>query len=66
MTGLLTRPADFTNADAMKNWTDQQIAQVIDKGGKAIGKSSAMPAFGDKLTAHDIADLVVYIRSLSK
>ncbi|HLH75889.1 MAG TPA: cytochrome c [Candidatus Binataceae bacterium] len=66
MTGLVRRPVDFTNAAAMKRWTDEQLAQVIGKGGKATGKSSAMPAYGDKLTAHDIADLVVYIRSLSK
>lgn len=66
LTGLVARPVDFNDAAAMKNWTDAQITQVISKGGKATGRSGAMPAYADKLTDHDIADLVAYIRSLSK
>jgi mono/diheme cytochrome c family protein len=63
---IAPRPVDFTDAAAMKGWTDEQLATIIREGGKATGRSSMMPEYGDKLTAQDITNLVAYIRSLQK
>lgn len=59
-------PIDLTNAAAMRTWTDDQLAAVIANGGKAMGGSTLMPAYQDSLSAEQIANLVAYIRSLSK
>lgn len=59
-------PIDLTNAAAMRAWTDDQLAAVIANNGKAMGGSTLMPAYQDSLSAEQIANLVAYIRSLSK
>jgi mono/diheme cytochrome c family protein len=59
-------PIDLTNASVMRAWTDEQLAAVIANGGKAMGGSTLMPAYQDKLSAEQIANLVAYIRSLSQ
>ena len=48
---------DLTKAD-MKGQTDAEIIATLSKG------KNKMPAFGDKLKAGEIADVVAYIRSL--
>lgn len=60
------RPIDFTDSGVMENWPDEQIARVIREGGKAVGKSTLMPAYEDRLAADKISDLVAFIRSLRR
>jgi mono/diheme cytochrome c family protein len=59
-------PIDLTSTSVMRAWTDEQLAAVIANGGKAMGGSTLMPAYQDKLSAEQIANLVAYIRSLSQ
>jgi zinc ribbon protein len=44
--------------------TDQQLFDVISKGGAATGLSAAMTAFGNQLSEQQIWDTVAYIRTL--
>ena len=53
---------DFTNPKVQGSLTDKEIVEAI-KNGK---KGTAMPAFGDKLSAEQIHSLVAYLRSLGK
>jgi mono/diheme cytochrome c family protein len=57
---------DWTSKDAMAKMSDDEIKAIIQKGGKAVGKSPKMPAYGSKLSDTDVDNLVAYIRSLAK
>ena len=59
-------PVAWNDGAAMSEWTDEQLFQIIEKGGKGVGKSKMMPPWGDQLSKAEIADLVAYIRSLAK
>ena len=59
-------PDDWTDAETNRELSDEFIVSMITKGGKANGKSPIMPAFGDKLSADQIQDLVAFIRSVAK
>lgn len=63
---LPVRPADHTNAKAMKSRTDAFLRDVIAKGGSAMGLSSFMPAWEGILKDEQIQDLVDYIRTLAR
>lgn len=56
-------PADF--ATVLKGKADADIAKAIKDGGKAVGKSTAMPAFGSKLTDDQINAIVAYVKGFS-
>ena len=58
--------ADWTSKDAMAKMSDADIQAIIQKGGKAVGKSAKMPAYGSKLNDTDVGNLVAFIRSLAK
>lgn len=62
--GVPVPPVPWTDKTKMANFTDQQLNDVITKGGAALKASPLMPAFGNQLSASQIADLVAYIRSL--
>jgi high-affinity iron transporter len=59
-------PVDWTDKGAMARLKDADLTQVIKEGGKTSGKSKIMPAFKDKLSESEVADMVAYIRSLAK
>lgn len=50
----------------MQKWSDQEIVDIITKGGKAVNSSPVMPRFGGKLSDAQIQDLLAFIRSLAK
>jgi mono/diheme cytochrome c family protein len=56
-------PADF--ATVLKGVADADIAKIIKEGGKAVGKSATMPAFGSILTAEDINGIVEYVKGMA-
>ncbi len=56
-------PADF--ATALKGKADGDIAKVIKEGGKAVGKSAAMPAFSSKMNDAQIGEMVQLVKGLS-
>ncbi len=59
-------PDDWTDKESNQELTDSFIVAMITRGGKANGKSRIMPAFGDKLNAQQVQDLLMFIRSLPK
>jgi mono/diheme cytochrome c family protein len=60
------RPADLSDAEYMASATEETITTVIRGGGAALDISQAMPPWGKTFTKEQIADLVVYVQSLSK
>jgi mono/diheme cytochrome c family protein len=56
-------PADF--GTALKGKADPEIAKIIKEGGKAVGRSAAMPAYGSKLNDEQIDSLVQLVKGLS-
>lgn len=57
--------ADWTNKAEMAKMTDEELHAIIEKGGKAVGKSPKMPPYGKKLSSDEINDIIAWIRSLS-
>ena len=55
------RPANLRLSD--KN--DQYLSLIIRKGGATMARSQFMPAWDAELTEEQIADLVVYLRSIN-
>lgn len=53
-------PADLTRSD--KN--DMYKEMIIKLGGAAMGRSPAMPVWGEQLTQSEIQDTVTYLRAL--
>ena len=60
-----TQPKDQSDPVYMKILPDAFLYQAICKGGEAVGRSFAMPAWGDLLSDQDIKDLVAHIRTFS-
>jgi mono/diheme cytochrome c family protein len=63
---LSTPPANHADTALMSTLTDADIEKVIKGGGPALGRSPQMPPWGRVLTDRDVADLVAFIRMLSK
>jgi len=53
-------PTDLTRSD--KN--DMYKEMIITLGGKAMGRSDAMPVWGEQISEQEIKDLVAYLRTL--
>jgi mono/diheme cytochrome c family protein len=56
-------PADF--GTALKGKPDADIAKIIKEGGKALGRSAAMPAYGSKFSDDQINSLVQLVKGFS-
>jgi len=56
-------PADF--GTVAKGASDSDLTKIIKEGGKAVGRSTAMPAFGSKLTDEQIKDLIQLVKGFS-
>jgi mono/diheme cytochrome c family protein len=61
-----SNPVNWTRPVVMKQWSDQEIIDIITKGGKAVGSSPVMPPYQGKLTEDQIKDLLAFVRSLAK
>ncbi|MGA2409957.1 MAG: cytochrome c [Candidatus Binataceae bacterium] len=59
-------PDDFTDKALNAELSDYKIIKIVTGGGKAVDKSPQMPAFGSKLSAAQIKDLMAFIRTLPK
>ena len=55
-------PRNFTGKEAMDKLTDRHLAEVIAKGGEAVGRSPLMPAWGHTLNERQIRYLISYLR----
>jgi len=65
MAGMLpVPPRNLADHGYMSTRSDQQLFDVINKGGTAVGLSNAMTAFGNQMTAQQIWDTIAYIRTI--
>ncbi len=58
----MLKPPPPEMATAIKGMSDADLTKIIKEGGKAVGKSSLMPAFGSKLKDDQIQSLVEYVK----
>jgi mono/diheme cytochrome c family protein len=63
-TMLAVPPRNLADQAYMGTRSDQQLFDVISKGGAAAGLSAAMTAFGNQLSEQQIWDTVAYVRTL--
>ncbi len=59
-------PRNLADPKYLQKISDEKLFLVIQKGGKAIGKSPLMPPFGDSLSEEEIKSIISFIRSLGK
>ena len=62
---LAVPPRNLADQAYMGTHSDQQLFDVISKGGAATGLSAAMTAFGSQLSEQQIWDTVAYVRTLA-
>ena len=62
---LAAPPRNLADQAYMGTRSDQQLFDVISKGGAATGLSAAMTAFGSQLSEQQIWDTVAYVRILA-
>lgn len=58
------RPAVHTDSVLMSRRRDKDLYEVIQGGGRAVGKSTLMPPWGGTLGADQIQELISHLRSL--
>ena len=56
----------WTDKAFMSALPDEYLAEIITKGGEALGKSAVMLEYSDKLNEQQVKDLVAFIRSLAR
>ncbi len=60
------RPADHTDNKLMNKRTDDELYNVIEGGGRAAGKSTLMPPWGNSFSEAQMEALVLYLRKLCR
>ena len=63
---MSVQPRDHTDSKEMSARSDEEIFKAIKEGGRSIGKSLLMPAWGGVLSDEEIKGLVQYLRQLCK
>ena len=58
--------ADLANLDLQAARTDRDLADIISRGGRAVGRAPQMPPWGRTLSLREIDALVAYIRALAR
>jgi len=58
------RPRDLSDPTFQQQKTDAQLTDTIRRGGAGVGLSSLMPPWGRTLTERQVAEVVLYVRSL--
>jgi len=57
-------PRDLSDHEFQKKKSDADLADAITRGGAGVGLSSLMPPWGHTLSARQIGEVVLYIRTL--
>jgi mono/diheme cytochrome c family protein len=52
--------------ELMDELSDEYLFTVIQKGGAAVGKNAAMPAWSARLGDDEIRDVVAFVRTLAR
>lgn len=63
--GKMLKPPPADLGTTTKSMSDADVAKVITEGGKAVGKSAAMPGFKGKLNDDQIKGLVQYVKGFA-
>jgi len=58
------RPANHRDAEFMSRRSDRELFDVIHGGGRAVGKSTLMPPWGETFSKRQIRSLIHYLRKL--
>ncbi|MBI5196327.1 MAG: cytochrome c [Nitrospirae bacterium] len=58
------RPANHTDGGFMKKRMDKELYDAVSGGGKAVGKSTLMPPWGNTFNETQIKSLISYLRKL--
>ena len=59
-------PRDLSDPGFQKKKSDADLADTIRRGGSGVGLSSLMPPWGRTLSDRQVAEVVLYVRSLRK
>ncbi len=62
---LKDKPSDWTKGAGLQGMDDAKLAESIAKGGGAVGKSKAMPAY-PKLSDAEVKALVAHVKAMKK
>jgi mono/diheme cytochrome c family protein len=57
-------PRDLSDPEFQKKKSDAELADAIQRGGAGVGLSALMPPWGHTLSARQIEELVLYLRTL--
>jgi mono/diheme cytochrome c family protein len=61
--GLMMGAGSFASAKFWEGRPPERLAETVTRGGEAMGLSKAMPAFGDELSAEEIARVLAVAQS---
>jgi mono/diheme cytochrome c family protein len=62
---LSPKPHPFSEGAALNSLTNSDLANIISRGGAAVGKSAQMPAWGATLKPPELKALIAYIRAIA-
>ncbi|HEX7672471.1 MAG TPA: c-type cytochrome, partial [Polyangiaceae bacterium] len=57
-------PRDLSDPQFQKKKSDAELADAVQRGGAGVGLSALMPPWGHTLSARQIDELVLYLRTL--
>jgi mono/diheme cytochrome c family protein len=57
-------PRDLSDPEFQKKKSDAELADAIRRGGAGVGLSALMPPWGHTLSARQVDELVLYLRTL--
>jgi len=58
------RPRDLSDPQFQRKKSDDELADAIRRGGAGVGLSALMPPWGHTLSARQVDELVLYLRTL--
>ena len=59
-------PRDLSDPGFQKGKTDADLTEALKRGGSAVGLSPLMPPWGRTLSARQVDDVVLYLRTLRR
>ena len=62
---LSPKPHPFNDGATLNGLQDSDLANIISRGGTAVGKSAQMPAWGSTLKPAELKALIAYIRAVA-
>jgi mono/diheme cytochrome c family protein len=60
------KPRDLSDPAFQKKKTDQDLEDAVRRGGSGVGLTALMPPWGKTLSDRQIAEVVLYVRTLAR